>query len=65
MNALVAPERSGDGRHLGLIAVVTNAHRDPPGEIDTLDVFEETVHEMLARLLAVRDDVDPGVFLLL
>jgi len=50
---------------LGLIAVVANAHRDPPGEIDTLDVFEEAVHEVLARLLAVRHDVNPGVFLLL
>ena len=60
-----APERSGDGRHFGLVAVVADAHRDSPGEIDTLDVFEKTVHEVLTRLLAVGNDVDPGVFLLL
>ena len=33
------------------------------GEIDALDFSQETVHEMLARLLALGDDIDAGVFL--
>jgi hypothetical protein len=32
-------------------------------EVDPLDLLEEAVHEVLARLLAVRDDVQPGVLL--
>jgi hypothetical protein len=32
-------------------------------EVDALDSGQEAVHEMLARSLAVADDVDPGVFL--
>jgi len=32
-------------------------------EVDALDVFEEAVHEVLARLLAVRDDIHTGVLL--
>ncbi len=57
--------RSGavDGRHHRLVAVVADAHLDPPGEIDPLDVLEKAVHEMLARLLAVADDVDAGILL--
>jgi hypothetical protein len=30
---------------------------------DAVDPFEKVVHEMLPRLLAVADDVDPGIFL--
>src|SRR6185312_16828128 len=32
-------------------------------EVDALDGFEKAMHEVLARLLAVTDDVDAGVFL--
>ncbi len=32
-------------------------------EVDAVDEFEEAVDEMLARLLAVADDVDAGVLL--
>ena len=32
-------------------------------EVDSLDLGEEAVHEVLTRLLAVADDVDAGVFL--
>src|SRR5206468_884155 len=32
-------------------------------EIDAVDPFEKAVDEMLARLLAVADDVDPGILL--
>ena len=33
------------------------------GEVDALDEFEKAVHEMLARLLAVGDDVDAAILL--
>jgi hypothetical protein len=58
-------ELPGDGRHQRFIAVVADAHRHPPTEIDTLDLLEKPVHEVLARLLAVRHDVDASVLLLL
>jgi hypothetical protein len=32
-------------------------------EVDALDLLQEAVHEMLARLLAVGDDVQAGVLL--
>jgi hypothetical protein len=32
-------------------------------EVDAFDLFEKAVHEMLARLLAVADDVDATVLL--
>jgi hypothetical protein len=32
-------------------------------EIDAIDLFEKAVDEMLTRLLALGDDVDPGIFL--
>src|SRR5260221_12422694 len=63
VDAPLAAERSGDGRHFRVVTVVADAHRDPPGEIDTLDVLEKAMHEVLTRLLAVGDDIDPGVFL--
>ena len=65
VDALLAAKRSGDGRHFRVVTIVADAHCDPSGKIDTLDVFEKAVHEMLTRLLAVGDDTDPGVFLLL
>jgi hypothetical protein len=45
-----------------LVAVVADAHLDA-FEVDAVDRFEKAVHEMLARLLAVGDDVDAGVLL--
>jgi tryptophanyl-tRNA synthetase len=65
VDALLAAERSGDGRYFRVIAIVADSHRHSADEIDTLDVLQKAVHKMLARLLAVRDDIDPGVFLLL
>jgi hypothetical protein len=37
----------------------------PPGKIDPFDVFEKAVDEVLSRLLAICNDIDPGVLLLL
>ena len=56
---------AGDGRHFRIITIGADAHRDSPGKIDAINVFEKAVDEVLTRLLAVGDDVDPGVFLLL
>ena len=50
-------------RHHGLVAVAADAHLDLVREIDSVDEFEEAVHEMLTRHFAVTDDVDVGVFL--
>ena len=60
-----ANHTANHGRHFRIIAIVANAHRDPAAEIDAVELFEKTVDEMLARLLAVGDDIDAGVFLLL
>jgi hypothetical protein len=57
--------RSGHRRHLGPVAVGPDADRHPPREVHALDPLEEAVDEVLARLLAVGDDVDPRVLLLL
>ncbi len=56
-------QRRDHRRHHGVIAVVADAHLDLVLEVDAFDRFEETVHEVLPRLLAVADDVDAGVFL--
>ena len=56
-------ERAGHGRHHRLVAIVADAHFDLVGEVDAVDEFQEAVNEMLARLLAVGDDVDAGVLL--
>jgi hypothetical protein len=64
VDVTLAPQRSRDGRHFRIVAIVANAHRDPPGKIDTLDAFEKAVHEVLTRLLAIGDNIDPGVLLL-
>jgi hypothetical protein len=63
VDAPEAPQGAGDGRHLGLVAIIADAHRDAFREIDTLEIFEKTVDEMLARLLAIADDVNPGILL--
>ena len=65
VDALLTPQRSGDCRHFRGITIIANAHCDPPRKIDTLDVFEKAVHKVLTRLLAIGDDIDPGVLLLL
>src|SRR6516162_757904 len=64
VDALLASERSGNGRHFRIVAIVADAHRDAAVEINTLDVLEKAMHEVLARLLSVGDDVDTRVFLL-
>ena len=50
-------------RHHGFVAVGADAHLDLVREVDAVDEFQKAVDEMLARLLAVADDVDAGVFL--
>ena len=52
-----------DLRHHRFVAVAADAHLDLVPEVDAVDEFEKTVHEMLARHFAVADDVDAGVFL--
>ena len=63
MDAAPELERAGDGRHHRLVAIVADAHFDLVGEVDAVDEFQEAMNEMLARLLAVGDDVDAGVLL--
>jgi len=63
VDVTLTPQRSGDGRHFRVVAMVADAHCDPPGKIDTLDVLEKAVNEVLARLLAIGHDVDPGILL--
>ena len=50
-------------RHHRVVAVVADAHLDLVLEVDALDLLQKAVHEVLARLLAVADDVEAGVFL--
>ena len=63
MHAAPELERAGDGRHHRLVAIVADAHFDLVGEVDAVDEFQKAVNEMLARLLAVGDDVDAGILL--
>ena len=56
-------DRADHHRHHRLVTVVADAHLDLVFEVDAVNEFEEAVHEMLARLLAVADDLDPGVLL--
>ncbi len=63
VHAAGQPQRAGDRRHHRLVAIVANAHLDLVGEVDALDALQEAVHEVLARLFAVGNDVDAGVFL--
>ncbi len=65
MHASAQPKLAGHRRHHRFVALVADAHLDLAGEIDALDLFQEAVDEMLARLLAIADDVDAGVLLLL
>ena len=65
VDAPAPPQRSGDRRHQRFVAVVADAHRHPPAEIDPIDMFEEAVDKVLPRLLAIGHDVDPGILLLL
>src|SRR5262249_30080278 len=63
VNRTLARERAGDGRAIGDIAVVANDHLEALAEIDDVDALQEAVDEMLARLLALVDDVDARVLL--
>ncbi len=63
MHARAQPQRTGDGRTHRLVAIVADAHLDTLVEVDAVDRFEKTVDEVLARLLAVADDIDAGVLL--
>src|SRR3546814_529838 len=47
-------------RHLGVVAVVADAHGGHALPVDALDLLKEAVHEVLPELLAVADDVDAG-----
>ena len=63
MDATLQPQRRHHLRHHCLVAIFPDSHLDLVGEIDALDVLQEAVHEMLARLLAFGDDIEPGIFL--
>ena len=63
VNARAQPQRAGDGRTHRFVAIVADTYLDAALKVDALDGFEEAVDEMLARLLAVGDDVDARVFL--
>ena len=65
VHAAFQPQLADDLRHHRLVAVGADAHLDLVGEVDAVDEFEKAVHEMLARHLAVGDDVDAGILLLL
>ncbi|MNV94638.1 hypothetical protein D3C71_1894530 [compost metagenome] len=49
--------------HLGVVAVVADAHRHLVDEINALHLLHKTMHEMLARLLSITDDIQACVFL--
>ena len=63
MDAALQPQRRHHLRHHRLVAISTDSHFDLVGEIDAVDLLEKSVDEVLARLLALGDDVDAGVFL--
>ena len=63
VHAALEPQLADDLRHHRLVAVGADADLDLVREIDAVDRFEEAVHEMLARLLAVGDDVDAAILL--
>ncbi len=65
VNTPLELQRPDHLRHHRLVAVVADAHLDLVLEVDAVDELEETVHEVLARLFAVADDGEPGIFLLL
>ena len=63
MHARAKTQRADHGRTHRFVTIVADAHLDAPVEVDALDRLEEAVHEMLARLLAVADDIDAGILL--
>jgi hypothetical protein len=63
MDAALQPQRRHHLRHHRLVAILADTHLDLVGEIDALDLLQETVHEMLARLFALGDDIDAGILL--
>jgi len=63
MDAALEPQRRHHLRHHRLVAIFADSHLDLVGEVDALDLLQKTVNEMLAGLLALGDDVDPGIFL--
>ena len=65
MHAPLQPDRAHHLGHHRVIAIVPDAHLDLVLEVDALDRFEKAVHEVLATLLTVGDDVQTGVLLLL
>ena len=65
MHTALQPQLADDLRHHGFVAVGADPHLDLVGEVDAVDELEKAVHEVLARHLAVGDDVDAGVLLLL
>ncbi len=65
VDGTLAAQRTDDGGAVRLVAVVADAHPHLVGEVDAVDLFEEAVDEMLARLLALGDDVDAGILLFL
>ena len=58
-------QRAAHHRDHRVVAVVADAHLHFALEVDSVDEFKEAVDEVLARLLAVGDDVEAGVFLFL
>ena len=63
VHAALEREFSAHDRHHGFVTIAADAHLDLVREVETVDEFQEAVHEMLARLFAVADDVDAGIFL--
>ncbi len=63
MRAAVQPELAGHRRHHRLVAVGPDPDLHLAREIDAVNEFQKPVHEMLARLLAVGDDVDAAILL--
>jgi hypothetical protein len=63
MNATLQGQRAAHHRHHRLVAVGADAHLDLVVAVDAVDGFEEAMHEVLARHLAVADDVDAGILL--
>ena len=56
--------RADDARAVGLVAVGADADALAIDEVEARDRLQEAMDEVLARLLALGDDVDAGVFLL-
>src|SRR5262249_38267478 len=61
--ALVHTQRTCNRGHHRLITVGADPHFHLAREINSLHVLEKAMHEGLARLLAVADDLDPATSL--